>query len=243
MRRVSSGAPDSVCLRAIAAEGLGSLFLSMAVIGSGIMAERLSGGNDAIALLANTLATSGALIALVLCFQPYSGAQFNPAVTLALAMRPDFSTRRAAVYATAQCIGAISGVAAAHFMFGLPLLAAGIKARGGFAPIFAEFVASFGLIAVVWSLSRHRPRSVAYGVGAYIAGAYWFTASTSFANPALTLARALTPSFSGLRPADAPGFVAAEFAGAALVAIVFRWLDRDKNDSGKNMADSETERV
>jgi glycerol uptake facilitator-like aquaporin len=210
--------------RRLAAEGLGTLLLLAAVVGSGIMGERLSGGNTAIALLANTLATGAALVALILTFGPISGAHFNPAVTLAFASRGALSWRDVPAYALIQCSGALAGVAAAHGMFGLPIFSVSRHARTGPAQLWSEVVATFGLFAVIWGCSRSRPLAIPYAVGAYIAAAYWFTASTSFANPAVTLARSLSDTFAGIRPSDAPGFVAAQLVGAALATALFRWL-------------------
>jgi len=210
--------------RRIAAEGLGTALLLAAVVGSGIMAERLSGGSVGLALLANTVATAAALIALILTFGPISGAHFNPAVTLALALRGDGSWRDAPAYIAAQFGGAIVGVWIAHAMFAEPLWQLSQKPREGLAQGLSEFVATFGLIAVIWSCSLKRAQAVPYAVAAYIAAAYWFTASTSFANPAVTVARALTDSFAGIRPADVPGFIAAELLGAATAIVLFTWL-------------------
>ncbi|HEX5064549.1 MAG TPA: aquaporin [Myxococcota bacterium] len=213
--------------RRAAAEALGTAFLLAAVVGSGIMGERLAGGNVALALLANTLATGAALVALILAFGPISGGHYNPAVTLAQAIHARISAREAAAYVAAQLAGAFVGVVCAHLMFGAPLLAASTHARSGMAQAFSELVATFGLVSVIFACSRRRPDAVAYAVGAYITAAYWFTASTSFANPAVTLARAATDTFSGIRPTDVPAFLAAQCAGAALATGLFRWLDPD----------------
>lgn len=210
--------------RRVAAEFTGTLFLLAAVVGSGIMGDRLAGGNVAIALLANTIATGAALIAIILAFGPISGAHLNPAVTLADAWQGGIPWRETPAYICAQLIGAFAGVAVAHLMFGLPLFSASAHARSGFAQDFSEFVATFGLLAVIWGCVRHRPSSVPFAVGAYITAAYWFTASTSFANPAVTLARAATNTFAGIRPADVLGFVIAELAGAFAATLLFRWL-------------------
>jgi glycerol uptake facilitator-like aquaporin len=206
------------------AESIGTALLLATVVGSGIMAERLSGGNVALALLANTLATGAGLVALILTFGPISGAQFNPLVTLADAVCGGRPWREVPVYAAVQVAGAFAGVAAAHVMFSLPIYAASRQARAGGAQLVSEFVATFGLLAVITGGARTRPADVAYAVGAYIAAAYWFTASTSFANPAVTLARAATDTFAGIRPADAPGFIAAQLAGATAATLLFRWL-------------------
>ena len=210
--------------RRAAAEFIGTLLLLSAVVGSGIMGERLAAGNVAIALLANTIATGAALVALILAFGPISGAHLNPAVTLADAWQGGIAWREAPAYILAQLAGALSGVIAAHLMFGLPVLSASTHARSGPAQLFSEFVATFGLLAVIWGCVRQRPSAVPYAVGTYITAAYWFTASTSFANPAVALARSLTNTFSGIRPADVAGFVAAELAGAFAATLFFQWL-------------------
>jgi glycerol uptake facilitator-like aquaporin len=214
--------------RRVVAEALGTAFLLAAVVGSGIMGERLAGGNVAIALLANTIATGAALIALILTFGPISGAHFNPAVTLADASQGGVPWREVPAYVVAQVTGAFAGVAAAHVMFGLPLFFASQRARAGGAQMFSEFVATFGLLAVIWGCSRGRPSETPYAVAAFITAAYWFTASTSFANPAVTLARAASDTFAGIRPADAPTFLLAQVLGAACATVVFRWLLRDQ---------------
>lgn len=210
--------------RRIIAEFIGTLFLLAAVVGSGIMAERLCGGNVALALLANTIATGAALIGLILAFGPISGAHLNPAVTLSDAWQGGMEWRDVPGYIGAQAAGAFAGVITAHLMFGLPLLTPSMHVRSGAPQLFSEFVATFGLLAVIWGCARHRPSSVAYAVGAYITAAYWFTSSTSFANPAVTLARSMTNTFSGIRPVDSAGFVVAQLAGAFAATLVFRWL-------------------
>ena len=210
--------------RRAAAEAVGTALLLAAVVGSGIMGERLASGNVALALLANTIATGAALVALILTFGPVSGAHFNPAVTLATASQRGLPVRDAAGYIAAQLAGALAGVAAAHLMFGEPLFSASRHAREGAAQLFAEFVATFGLLSVVWGCARQRAAAAPFAVGAYITAAYWFTSSTSFANPAVTVARSLTDTFSGIRPADVPGFVAAQLLGAAVATLLFRWL-------------------
>jgi len=210
--------------RRAVAEAVGTAFLLAAVVGSGIMGERLAGGSVAIALLANTIATGAALVALILTFGPISGAHFNPAVTLADAWQGGLAWREVPAYLAAQITGAFLGVAAAHLMFGEPLFSASRHIRSGSAQIFSEFVATFGLLAVIWGCVRLRSSAVPFAVGAYITAAYWFTASTSFANPAVTLARAASDTFAGIRPADAPGFIAAQLAGAAAATALFRWL-------------------
>jgi glycerol uptake facilitator-like aquaporin len=210
--------------RRLAAEAIGTAMLLAAVVGSGIMADRLSGGNDAIALLANTVATAAALVALILTFGPISGAHFNPAVSIADASQAGLRWREVPAYVAAQLIGAIAGVWIAHLMFGERLLMLSLKTRSGPAQMLSEFVATFGLLSVIWGSSRRRSDAVPFAVAAYIAAAYWFTASTSFANPAVTVARALTDTFAGIRPADVPGFITAQLAGAAAATFLFRWL-------------------
>ncbi|MFZ3216996.1 MAG: MIP/aquaporin family protein [Candidatus Acidiferrales bacterium] len=210
--------------RRATAEFLGTCFLVATVVGSGIMGERLSAGNVAIALLANTIATGAALVALILAFGPISGAHLNPAVTLADAMEGGISWKEAPTYIVAQLCGGIAGAIVAHGMFGLPIVSLSRHARSGWAQAFSEFVATFGLLAVIWGCSRLRSNATAFAVGAYITAAYWFTASTSFANPAVTVARSLSDTFSGIRPADAPGFITAQLAGAIAATLLFRWL-------------------
>jgi glycerol uptake facilitator-like aquaporin len=210
--------------RRLASELLGTALLLAAVVGSGIMGERLSGGNVAIALLANTLATGATLVTLIFTFGPISGAHFNPAVTLADASQGGIPWREVPVYIAAQVAGALLGVGAAHLMFGVSLLQVSQHVRSGGSQIFSEFVATFGLLSVIWGCSRLRADAVPFAVGLYITGAYWFTASTSFANPAVTLARSFTNTFAGIRPVDAPGFVVAQFAGAFAATFLFRWL-------------------
>jgi glycerol uptake facilitator-like aquaporin len=211
-------------MRRAAAEAVGTAFLLAAVVGSGIMGDRLAGGNVAIALLANTIATAAALVALILTFGPVSGAHFNPAVTLADALQGGISWREVPGYLVAQIVGATLGVWAAHLMFSLPVLQISQHARAGSAQMFSEFVATLGLLCVIHGCSRSRSDALPSAVGLYIAGAYWFTASTSFANPAVTFARSLTDTFAGIRPSDAGGFVAAQLAGAAAATILFRWI-------------------
>ena len=210
--------------RRLAAEAVGTAFLLATVVGSGIMGERLAAGNAAVALLANTLATGAALVALILTFGPISGAHFNPAVTLADASQGGLPWRDVPGYVAVQIAGAFAGVAAANIMFELPPFFASRHARQGPAQMFSEFVATFGLLAVIWGCARLRSAAVPFAVAAYITAAYWFTASTSFANPAVTLARAASDTFAGIRPADAPGFVGAQLVGAALATVLFRWL-------------------
>ena len=210
--------------RRAVAEGVGTALLLAAVIGSGIMGVRLAGGNVAIALLANTLATGAALVALILTFGPISGAHFNPAVTMAEAVQGGIGWRDVPTYVVAQVVGAFAGAAAAHVMFGEPLFFASQRVRAGGAQLFSEFIATFGLLAVIRSVAWHRPAAVPFAVAAYITAAYWFTASTSFANPAVTLARSASDTFAGIRPADAPGFIVAQLLGAAAATGLFRWL-------------------
>ena len=202
----------------------GTAFLLMAVVGSGIMAERLCAGNVGLALLANSVATGAALVALILALAPISGAHFNPVVTLADAMQGGMAWREVPVYIAVQILGAFAGVAAAHGMFGLPIFFASHHARSGRALLFSEFIATFGLLAVIWGCARVRSSAVAFAVGAYITAAYWFTASTSFANPAVTLARAASDTFAGIRPGDAMPFIAAQLAAALIAVGCFRWL-------------------
>jgi glycerol uptake facilitator-like aquaporin len=208
----------------LVAEGLGTAFLLAAIVGSGIMAERLSAGNVSLALLENTLATGAALVALILAFGPISGAHFNPAVTVADAAQGGLPWRLVPPYIVSQCVGAVAGVGAAHFMFGEPLLQRSLHVRSGPAQLFSEFVASFGLLAVIWGCSRTRLSAMPFAVGAYITSAYWFTASTSFANPAVTIARSLTNTFAGIRPADVTGFCCMQLLGALSATAVFWWL-------------------
>lgn len=209
--------------RRAVAEGTGTALLLVAVVGSGIMGERLAGGNVAVALLANALATGGALMALILTFGGLSGAHFNPVVSLT-AIGRDLSAFDALVYATAQVTGAIAGVVVAHVMFGLPLVSSSSHVRAGLAQGVSEFVATFGLLLVIRGVGRHQPASAAFAVAAYIVGAYWFTASTAFANPAVTVARTMTDTFAGIRPQDAPAFVVAQLAGAVAASGLGGWL-------------------
>lgn len=208
----------------VVAEAVGTALLLAAVVGSGIMGERLAAGNVALALLANTIATGAALVALILTFGPISGAHFNPAVTLADASQKGLPWREAPFYIAAQIIGAFAGVACANLMFELPVFFASSHARTGGAQLFSEFVATFGLLAIIWGCARRRPAAVPFGVAAYITAAYWFTASTSFANPAVTLARSVTDTFAGIRPVDTPGFIVAQLLGAFCATVLFRWL-------------------
>jgi glycerol uptake facilitator-like aquaporin len=208
----------------LTAEFIGSAFLVAAVIGSGIMGERLAGGNVAIALLANTIATGTALVALILTFGPISGAHLNPAVTLADAIEHGISWSDALAYIAAQCVGGVAGSIIAHLMFGLRWYSFSSHARHGWAQVFSEFVATFGLLSVIWGCSRLRSGAVPFAVASYITAAYWFTASTSFANPAVTIARSLSDTFAGIRLSDVPWFIVAQLAGALAATFLFRWL-------------------
>ncbi|KQV46491.1 MULTISPECIES: MIP/aquaporin family protein [unclassified Duganella] len=210
--------------RRIVSEALGTALLLAVVVGSGIMAERLAGGNVAIALLANTIATGAGLVALILMFGTVSGAHFNPVVTLSEAWQRNVPAREVLPYLVAQVAGAFAGVAAAHAMFNEPAFFASAHVRSGVAQWWSEFVATFGLIGVIIGCSRSRPSITPFAVAAYITSAYWFTASTSFANPAVTLARAATDTFAGIRPIDAPGFIIAQLLGAAAATLLFTWL-------------------
>lgn len=213
----------SLARRAVA-EFLGTGFLVAAVVGSGIMGERLAAGNVAIALLANTLATGAALVALILTFGPISGAHLNPVVTLADAWEGGIAGAETLPYVIAQILGGIGGAISAHLMFGLSIVSFSQHPRNGPAQWFSEFVATFGLLSVIWGCSRLRSNAVPFAVGAYITAAYWFTASTSFANPAVTIARCLSDTFAGIRPVDVPWFVLAQFLGGFAATLVFRWL-------------------
>lgn len=219
---MSESKPD--LSRRLVAELLGTALLLAAVVGSGIMGDKLAGGNVAIALLANSIATGAALVALILTFGPISGAHFNPAVTLADASQGGLPWREAGSYVLVQVVGAFFGVALGDAMFGKAVFAASRTAREGFPQLLSEFVATFGLLAVIWACSRKRSSVVPFAVAAWIVAAYWFTASTSFANPAVTLARSATDTFAGIRPQDVPGFVVAQLAGAAVATLVFAWL-------------------
>jgi glycerol uptake facilitator-like aquaporin len=211
-------------LRRSAAEALGSAFLLAGIVGSGIMSQRLSGGNLAIALLANTLATGGVLMCLIAALGPISGAHFNPAVSFADAIRGGLPWNEVPVYVGAQLTGAIAGVAAANTMFGLPVFFASHHARAGPAQWFAEFVATFGLLLVIWGCVRFRSAFTPFAVAAYIVAAYWFTSSTSFANPAVTIARSLSDTFAGIRPQDTPEFIFAQLLGAVCATVSFQWI-------------------
>jgi glycerol uptake facilitator-like aquaporin len=216
--------PPSLSKRVVA-EMLGTALLVAAVVGSGIMAESLSAGNVAIALLANTLATGAALVALILTFGPISGAHLNPVVTLGMAMRKLMPWSEGTFYVGAQFVGAVMGTLLAHIMFGKELYSLSRHQRSGFAQLVSEFVAAFGLLCVIWGCLKIRSAlAVPVAVASYITAAYWFTASTSFANPAVTVARSITDTFSGIRPVDVPGFILAQVAGAITATLLFGWL-------------------
>jgi glycerol uptake facilitator-like aquaporin len=210
--------------RRLAAEALGTLILVMAVIGSGIMAENLAGGNQAVALLCNTIATGAVLFVIITIFSPISGAHFNPAVSLVMALRRELDWRTTAFYIVVQIVGGCVGAILAHLMFGLDLFQLGAKARNGIGQWVGEFIATFGLIATILGCVRFKPEAVATAVALYITSAYWFTASTSFANPAVTIARSLSDTLAGIAPGDAPGFIVAELLGALAAAWLFGWL-------------------
>ena len=211
-------------MRAVVSELIGTAMLLAAVVGSGIMGDRLADGNVAIALLANTLATGAALVVIILTFGPISGAHLNPVVTVADASQGGVAWSIVPAYLAAQIVGAIGGVVAAHAMFSEPLLSISQHSRAGIGQGISEFVATFGLLSVIWACVRQRPAVVPFAVGAYITAAYWFTASTSFANPAVTIARSMTDTFTGIRPMDVPMFVLAQCAGATAATVLFRWL-------------------
>jgi glycerol uptake facilitator-like aquaporin len=216
--------PPFTLSRRLAAEFLGTALLLAVVVGSGIMGERLAGGNDAVALLGNTIATGAGLVVLILIFGPVSGCHINPAVTLSFLMRGEIPRGDAALYLLVQVIGAVAGVVVAHLMFDHPLLPGGIKVRTGGGQWLGEAVATFGLVLTIMGCLRFRAAAVPYAVGLYITAGYWFTSSTSFANPAVTLARALTDTFAGIRPLDAPLFIVAEIGGAILATAFSLWL-------------------
>jgi glycerol uptake facilitator-like aquaporin len=210
--------------RRLFAEALGTALLVAVVIGSGIMGDQLAGGNAALTLLGNALATGAALVVLILIFGPVSGAHFNPVVSLSFALRRQLPWIECLAYAALQIVGAVAGTLLAHTMFSLPLIAASTHMRTGLGVWTGEVVASFGLLATIIGCLRTRPDAVPYAVGLFIAAGYWFTSSTSFANPAVTIARSLTDSFSGIRPDDVPGFVGAQILGSILATMVFHWL-------------------
>jgi len=220
---------SSSIARRLASETLGTALLLAVVVGSGIMGERLSGGNVAVALLANALATGAALVVLIEVFGMISGAHFNPVVSLVFALRRELGWGLFAGYVVAQVIGAIAGVWAAHAMFAEPILQVSAKLRDGPALAFSEFVATFGLIATILGTQRYKAQFTAVAVGLYITAAYWFTASTSFANPAVTLARSLSDTFAGIAPASAPAFIAAQLAGALAAYGLFGWLLKEEH--------------
>jgi glycerol uptake facilitator-like aquaporin len=217
--------------RRVVAETLGTAFLLTAVVGSGIMGERLAGGNVAVALLANSLATAAALYVLIEWLGPVSGAHFNPLVTIAMATRGDIAWVAAAPYIVSQIGGGLAGVALANVMFDLPVFALSQHARSGAGQWLGEAIATFGLIGLIWTCSRSKPSAVPALVAAYIGGAYWFTSSTSFANPAVTIARAMTDTFADIRPSDAPGFITAQAVGAITAIVVFGWLQPETSRS------------
>ncbi len=210
--------------RRLTAEALGTALLLAIVIGSGVMGQRLSGGNVALALLGNTIATGAGLMVLITIFGPLSGAHFNPAVTLVFALRREIPWRAAGTYAAAQLTGAVLGVWSAHVMFAEPILQVSTKQREGPAQIFSEFIATFGLITTILGSLRFHPKATPMIVGLYITAAYWFTASTSFANPAVTLARALSDTFAGIAPSSVPGFLIGQLMGAVAATLLCRWL-------------------
>ncbi len=210
--------------RRLVAEALGTAFLLAAIVGSGIMATRLSGGNDGVALLANTLVTGFALMTLILTFSPISGAHFNPVVTLLAAWQGDMAWSEVPPYLAVQVMGACAGVAAVDVMFGLPVFSAATQVKSDWPQLWSEFVATFGLIAVIIGCSRRRSSVTPFAVAAYIVAACWFTSSSSFANPAATIARALSNTFTGIRPVDVAGFIVAQVIGAMCAAVVFDWL-------------------
>jgi len=218
----------------LTAEFMGTALLVAAVVGSGIMGERLAGGNTGLALLANTIATGAALAALILTFGPISGAHFNPVVSLADAWHGGLSWNEASAYILAQTLGGVTGTLAAHVMFRLPVVFLSHHARSGPAQAFSEFVATFGLVSVIHGCSRRGFGASAAAVGSYIAAAYWFTASTSFANPAVTVARSLSDTFSGIRPADVPGFIVAQLMGGLAATLLFGWLGRNSRSAAQS---------
>jgi glycerol uptake facilitator-like aquaporin len=221
--------------RRVTAEFLGTLLLVATVVGSGIMAERLAGGSVALALLANTIATGAALVALILTFGPISGGHLNPVVSVADALEGGLPWKETPAYIAAQLCGGVCGTMLAHVMFSLPLVSVSRHIRSGPAQFASEFTATFGLICVIWGCSRSRSRLVAFAVGSYITAAYWFTSSTSFANPAVTIARALSDTFAGIRPNDVLLFIAAQFAGGIAATLLFRWLIPNLSSSAQDV--------
>ncbi len=214
--------------RQLFSEWLGTFFLVAVVIGSGIMAERLAGGNVAIALLGNTIATGAILVVIILIFSPLSGAHFNPAVSFAFMLRRELEINKAMLYIIVQILGGVTGAIAAHIMFELPLVEASETMRTGVSQWFAEFVATFGLLATIFGCLKSRPEAIPYAVGLFITAGYWFTSSTSFANPAVTVARTMTNTFSGIAPGDAPAFILSQLIAAAVAVMVFGWLLREE---------------
>lgn len=219
-----AGVAEMAFARRLTAEVIGTALLLAAVVGSGIMAQRLAGGNVAVALLANSIATGGALVALILAFGQVSGAHFNPIVTCALASRKQFPSREIPAYVAAQIVGAVAGVVVANLMFGLPPIVVAQHSRAGGGQLLGEFIATFGLVAVIFGCLRGDPRSTPYAVAAYIVGAYWFTSSTSFANPAVTIARSLSDTFAGIRPLDVAPFIVAQIAGGGAATTLWAFL-------------------
>lgn len=213
--------------RRLVAEAVGTGFLLCAIVGSGIMAERLAGGSEGLALLANTVSTGAVLVTLILTFGPISGAHLNPAVSLASGMEGGLPVAEVAGYVAVQVVGGMLGVLVANAMFELPVIALASKVRAGPHQLFSEFVATFGLLSVIWGCSRLRSPAVPFAVGAYITAAFWFTSSTSFANPAVTIARSLSDSFAGIRILDAPAFIGAQILGMVAATLLFRWLVPD----------------
>jgi glycerol uptake facilitator-like aquaporin len=216
-------------VRRIVAEGLGTAFLLAGVVGSGIMAAKLAGGNGALALLCNTIPTGAVLAVLILTFGPLSGGHFNPAVSMAMALRRELPVKVAAAYIAAQIVGGIVGVLAAHAMFELPLWQVSMNVRTGSGQWLAEFVATFGLLLTIFGCAARTPAAIPYAVGLYITAAYWFTASTSFANPAVTLARALSDTYAGIAPAGVLAFIVAQLVGALAAVVLARWLFAEAN--------------
>lgn len=214
--------------RRLAAEALGTGFLVAAVVGSGIMAERLAGGNGAVALLCNTIPTGAVLFVIITVFMPVSGAHFNPAVSFVMMLRGELDRGTTAAYIVAQIVGGCLGTLTAHLMFDVTTFQLSMHARTGLPQWFAEFVATFGLLMTILGCVRFKPEAIATAVGLYITSAYWFTASTSFANPAVTIARSLSDTFAGIAPGDVPAFLAAQFLGAAIAALLMRWLLNDR---------------
>lgn len=221
--------------RRVVCEAIGTAFLLAAVVGSGIMGERLAAGNAAVMLLVNTLATGAALVALIYSFGPLSGAHFNPVITLALASRYSFGWREVPAYILAQCVGATVGIAATHGMFGQPIFSFSQHARSGAPQLLSEAIATFGLLLIIWSSHKYRMEQVTLCVGAYITSAYWFTSSTSFANPAVTIARMLSDTYTGIRPGDVPAFIGAQLVGAGAATLLARWLVPHARLDGKEV--------